>query len=531
MAEEFLDGSPRSEAAPRPGPGFWVLFTFLAVLCVAPVFRREFLPAVDYPQHISTVRFLRLAFEDPAAFHATFGTRLLQPYWGFYLPALLFSAVMPVDLAGKVCVAVILLLIPLALLVLGRQEGLDARISLLGFPLIYSFSFFWGFFPFLAGAVCGLLGLVPVLKFARTKSSRALLGLHVASLVVFLAHATAWGFWIGWAGWILVTARPRLAIRDLLRAGSAFLLPAVLFVAWSSSVETSGTLRWMREYPFNEGLDVRLRELPHNAFLTISPAAEAALFSLFVAALLVLGLGRYEAGARARTVRWLGLAALMGLAYFVVPHQFLGLNYTYQRTLVFALFFAILASARELRFPRAVLLAGVGLSLATAILADESSRRFNEEMAGLKSCLMKAAPRSTLMGLIPERRLPELRLALFLHTSSYHAYFNLGRVYTHSMETLPTPPIYFRDRTLFQGPRPVFESLPFSFEYPAEAKNVRYFLIRARLFTLTETGPKQTDELLLKGGLARSRLVCDNGLWRLYENLDLMSPNPPEGSR
>lgn len=141
-------------------------------------------------------------------------------------------------------------------------------------------------------------------------------------------------------------------------------------------------------------------------------------------------------------------------------------------------------------------------------------------MTGLKTCLGAAAPRSTLMGLLPERFLMEARLPLFLHTPDYHTSWNLGRVYTHFMETLPTSAVYFKDRGLFDGPRPTFDVHPFSFRYPAEARNVRYFLVRAFPLTETSRGRISTDRLLLKGGLERSRLVCESGLWRLYENLD-----------
>lgn len=510
-----------NEPVPPAGSWFWLLFLALAAISVVPILRWEFVPAADYPTHISITRLLRLAFEDPAYFHATFDTRLVQPYWGFYLPVLLLSVFLPLRYAAAAAVAMTLLLIPVSIARLARRERLDLRVALLGFPLMYSFNFYWGFFPFLAGTALGLLGLPSSLDYAETRSRSSLVRLHVWSLVIFVAHATAWGFWLGWVGWILISTRPRLSIRDLAKGASAFVVPFLAMMAWNRGVESTGTLRWMREHPADYPLWVRWRDLVHTAFVSISPEAETGLFTLFVAAVAFLAIGRYEPGASGRLLRWLGLAGWMALAYFVVPHQFLGLNYTYERTLLFALLFVPLSAARQLRFPRAFTGVAIALALLSVFLADESARLFNDEMRGLKTCLSGAAPRSTLMGLIPERRLSELRIAVFLHTADYHTYWNLGRVYTHSMETLPTTPVYFRDRTLFNGPRPLFDSHPFTFKWPEEARNVRYFLIRAYPLALTDAGAKPTDPLLLKGGLARSRLVCESGMWRLYENLDM----------
>jgi hypothetical protein len=500
-----------------PGRLFWCLFAALAVLSLLPLGVGELLPAVDCSTHLSMLRALRLRFSDPQAFHAAYGTRLVQPYWGFYLPVLLLSAVTSLDVAGKIVLALTQLSVPLAVLLIARRERVDPRVSLLAFPLLYSFSYYWGFFPYLAATSVALLALLATLRFAEQGTLRSLAALHATSLLVFVAHATAWALWVGWSGWLVVTARQR-RWSLLAKGASAALLPAVLFVLWQRSTEVWGNLAYVRDHPGRHQLWFRLQAFAHVAFPSVNREIEYALLALFVVAL-VVALARSRNGATSAKVRWGGLALLSLAGYWIVPQDVGGLSFVYQRFLVFAPLFALLCAGSVLARPRLTMALACVVSLLGLFFHSAIAVGYNREMEGARRCLRQATPRTRLVGLMVSRGSRHIDIPLFLHADNYHSYWNLGRVHASSMEQLPTTPVYSRPLHVFPTPVPLLEWRPLSFRYDPMGKDAGYFLVRApQRVRLEGGGEVPFDRVLLGAGWERAQLVCASGPWRLYLN-------------
>jgi hypothetical protein len=480
------------------------------------------------------LRILRLAFEDPATFHATYGTRLLQPYWGYYAPVLLFSAVLPLDLAAKLVTGLALVGLPISTALLARREGLRPIVALPAFALCFNYSYWWGFIPFLCGVVAALFGLLVVLRYAGSPGLRNLGLLCLASLGVFVAHALAWLFFAVASAWLLLARVSRASWRRLAAGASAFALPVALMVGWNHGLEKMVFHKWVLEHPARVPLGARAWDLPHIAFLSLDRTMEWVLLGLWVLLVLLAMVGPSDATRRRQCFRWGGLALIMFAGFWLLPQDIGGLSFVYQRPLLLALLFPLLCAPREQRLRRPFVLAGftvVAFNLASSALMIHG---FNHEMKDARACLSHARPRSSLMGLMLDPTPVAVRYPLFLHVDNYHTYWNFGRVYTHSMDMVPTTPVYYKQRDFFYGPVPGFEWRPLTFraEY---GKNIDYFLVHAPAYLqLEKFGRVPTDRLLLKEALAESEIVCSEGQWRLYAHrpgAQSSDPGPPASPR
>jgi hypothetical protein len=506
---------------------FWTLFGTLSILAVAPLFLFEFVPGVDTSTHLSMLKILRFGLDDPGSFHQLYGTRLLQPYWGYYAPVLLLSFVVPLELAARLVLAVTLLLGPLATVLLLRRGGADPWAALLSFPLVYSFSFWWGFYPHLVGVGIALFGLVAVERWVEAPGRGTFVWLLLTSVAILLCQAVAWFFWAGWAAFLLLTDRRTRRRSTLLGTLPVFLLPVLLLLAYNASLEPSGNLAWIREHPLSHPFARRARDFLRNTFLAPEVRTEVALLLVFLLLAAIWAVGparRLRPGAW----RWAALGAMMIAGYWILPQDFLGVSFFYQRLPQLGFVFLILAAAPRPRFRLPAALASAAFAFYAIYNATVIVSGVNDEMRGLKECLGRAAPKTNLIGLIWENNAKTADQPFFLHADNYHAYWNGGRVYAHSMEMLPTTPVFWRDRTAFDRVRPAFDWRPWEFEYGPMSGKVRYFLVHGPNVVLLPGAktPIDVDETLLKDGLSRCRLVCRSGLWRLYENSGVAPQDP-----
>jgi hypothetical protein len=508
---------------------FWVTFGALAVVSLCPLFASELVPGVDYSTHLSMIRILRLWFEDRARFHESYGTRLVQPYWGFYLPVLLLSAVMSIDLAGKVVLGAILVGIPVAVLRLCRREAIDPRVSFLAFPVIYSASYYWGFAPFLAGTTLALLSLPAVMRFAESGSTGDLARVCAWMMAIFCAHAVAFALWIGCAGWIVLAWRWPPRWPTLARFAAAVAVPLTLFLLWNRSVPVWGNLASARLHPGSASVYYRGVRFVHEAFTLPDKGMESAVAIAFTVASLLLLVGDYGRDQRARLVRWVPLAALAFLGYWFVPPDVFGLNVVYPRLLVFSMLFAIPCAAPRPQYANVVAALAVALTITTAAGHTLIARRYGLEMADLRRCLDQARPGTNLVGLIGTRKPKSGDQPLLLHADNYHTYWNLGRVFSHSMDMLPTTPVYYRAATPFGPGAPAgFDWIPEIFDYGKYAAQVHYFLVhdpdRIQIGQVGRLRP--AEEVYFKRWQPSVKLVCRQGMWKLYENLPVTRGAP-----
>jgi hypothetical protein len=485
------------------------LWVVVALLVIAPLFASRLVPGIDYPTHLSIVRLLRTYFEDRAYFHATFETNLFQPYWlSFYAPTLLLSALLPLEIAGKVVIALGLLCQPLALYLLADREGANPRIALLGSALLYGFSFYVGLEPFIIGTHLALLALVVVLRFDQKGDK--LWSLHLVSVALVFAHPLAWALFTAWSSWLLLTGTRR----RLLAASTATLAPLVVLFLYNRSLQSWKLLSSLRGGAApSMSLGLRAKFFASTPFTSIAPEVEWGLLFVFVAIVAVAMVGERD---RRRMLRWGGLAAIMLIAYFVVPHSALGILYAHTRVLPFALLFVLLAVPRAPRMERVAVAASMVFVAFVSLNHVFIFSRFAAESAGAVDCLPRARPKTKLVGLITERDPVIVRYPLFLHIDNYHSVWSGGAVINHlAVVSGPSTPLRYRTPP-FAATMLGMEEYPQFFDYERMSPGVDYFFMH---------GPKRDaqhrdlDMMLLQRGVLRSKLICESGAFRLYEHV------------
>jgi hypothetical protein len=509
-------GEAPTPEAPRLG---WLRWVFLLLACVSvlPLFFGE-VPGVDYPMHLSYARFLRHYFEDASRFHELFGTRLWQPYWGFNGLVLALSTVFSVEAAGRIVLGFAILSVPVAVLRLAREEGLSPVLCLPVFALSYHYLFYWGFVPFMVGAGVALLGLRPVLRFARAPRARSLLFLHLISLAVLSCHVLAWCFWAAWALWIFATEGNRRPL-FLLQASSLVVPAAILIGLWRASLEVWGNLSITMRNPLFESIEKKSDLFAQIFFPSVSSALSWLALALLVVLLFLAARGPRTKDERRRLLRFGGLAAFMFVGYWLLPQDLGGIHFLFQRFLLFTALFLLLCASSKLRHPRLFVVLSVALSIGVSAQHLVSFRKFGQELAGARHCLSRVEKQTRLLGLMVQRESAVVPFPLFLHADNYHAFWNLGRVATHPMEVLSAAPVYFRAPLDRSRVPPFFEWLPLLFDYPKMGVGMDYFLVHGPRTIATPAGRLDLDTLLFKQNLAEVKLICEADRWRLYENL------------
>ena len=484
------------------------LFVVCSLAVIVPICLEDFQIGVDTPTHLSILRVMRLAFEDPSAFHRDYAVRMLQPYWGYYAPTLLLSVVLPLDLSAKLITGLTLIGIPIATALIAKREGLKPIVALPAFALCYNFNFWFGFLPFLSGLVALLFGLLSVLRYQDSPGWRNLGLLGLVSLGVFASHVIAWLLFGACSAWLLFVRAPRSPLRAAVIGLFALVPAALLLLAWSRGVERTAASNFIVNNPLSHDVAIKAWNLPHNAFSSIDPTTEFLLLGLWLGLLTLAMAGPVDAARKERCFTWGGLAMAMFAGYWVVPQDLAGVAFLYERLIMFALLFPLLCVAKRRPFERlmpALSLAMVALTLSLSALMF---RQFNGEMSGAKTCLATARPRSNLMGLMLESGFSSWGQPLMLHADSYHLYWNLGRVFGHAMDAAPNSLVYYRQQDVFHALVPTLEWQPLSYR-PAYGKNIDYFLIH---------GPARHDIALLKDTLQGLDLACEQGQWRLYSS-------------
>jgi len=173
----------------------WRVLTLgLSAACIFPIFRVQYLPIQDLPQHLAAIRVLH-DFDDPVLrFSQFFELQLLRTqYLTVYFATHLLAYVLDLELAIRLVIAVVLLSVPWSLAALLRALGKDQRFALLAFPLAYNAHFLLGFLNFIAAIGLMLYGLTLAVQLrereqARVSTTRHAVLLGAVALACFYSH-------------------------------------------------------------------------------------------------------------------------------------------------------------------------------------------------------------------------------------------------------------------------------------------------------------------------------------------------------
>jgi hypothetical protein len=370
---------------------WWVALIAVSVALVFPMLLTDVPPLLDYPNHLARLMVLADNGADPilASFY--------KPSWGI-IPDLGIDAlgtplmwILPVHVAGRVILSVVLLLPVLGAVAYSRALFGRATWWSLGAALVaYNACYMQGFLNFIAGTGLALLLAASWLRGRDTHPARTLAIAMAGAVVLFFCHLMGLLFYallIGSAElarlpiWL---RDPRRLVLRVAYAASIFVVPAALYL--------SSELNAMAEETVFLPVDKKFAQLL-EPFASYSLSLDIATAVLLTGGLvLAAAAGRLRIPARSAVA--LGLVALI---YVAAPSEYKGTYNLDMRFVVYGgyLMFCGVAPAGFRPRTAKLLMAGVAalFLVRMAILSDVWAGH-NQDLAQLRAVLAHVQPGS-----------------------------------------------------------------------------------------------------------------------------------------
>lgn len=510
--------TPPSSASPasrgRGRLAFLLVFALCAAAALLPLWRARFLPLLDEPNHLSSA-YIWHFFNDPEARLKEFYELKIQPvpFAAYYALVHLLAFATNIEAAHKIVLSAYVLSLPVAALLWARRTKRSAWLSILTFPLAYSYSWSYGFHPFAIGLATALFALIALDAFFERP--RASLGLAVMLLALgcALSHVLALVTFFMGAPVLALASRPKWR---RVAAAFALLTPAIALVFWQ--LFRSQTQIWSA--PKSAGLAYQgyhapvlemLRELPTYTLDSVAGDADLWVFGVLAgaAALLFLsglwtrrpgGVGGWRAALFAN--RGAALLGAMLACYLIVPlHLQRPFDWWFVggRFATAICFFAFLLPAGPIRGLRLLLIApAVAAALFLPIHISQRYVEFNQRAAPFVRLVERTRPGTDVLFLsMKPRGDPGLNVEAYNQFASWvqivrggfsgSGWFNLGFPF-RAKRSLPGPPWYSHEQ----------------FNFATQSGPYEYILVH------NERRP------VLPPGQTTFRLVERDGDWTLY---------------
>jgi len=372
-----------------------VLLISAFLLSTLPLWFASFPPLHDYPFHLARMAVLNdLLHGGPRAQFYQWGS-LMLPNLAMDVVVLGLSQLMPVLLAGRVFVALTLLLLFGGVAFLHR--GLTGRRSLVPLGaavLLFNWIFLMGFLNYLFG-VALLLWSLGIHWRLRQSPAWLRLGIGTASaLLLFFAHFVALGLYALAVGGIALRrywheGRDwRLPLLDAL----PFLAPFALFLLRSPTAGESG-----HRVSFHEGAEfIPLRAIGHKIeHILKAPLSGDLMIDAISAVMVAFGLTLLLRLARVRIVaplRW--AAAILAATYFIAPWGLFGGWFVDARVPIVAALVALAATRVEIDSTvwRRAMVAGLFALLAVRAVGLSMTWAEADRVHGRFVAVMRAIP-------------------------------------------------------------------------------------------------------------------------------------------
>jgi hypothetical protein len=498
----MTSGTPPADAPLEPPRDYFLpAFVVCALVALVPLWSATYLPMTDLPQHAAQIFFWQ-HHDDPAYdLAARTEFQWFTPYLLGYALWRLLAFVLPIPVGAQVLASVAVLAWPLAFLVWFRRTGqTDRWWALLGFPLAYSFSFYFGFLNYLLALPLSLLALASGWRYAQAPDARGGWLLVLWGAVLFAAHGLTLGFVLPILASLILLQAPdvRAGLRRLWPLACWLLLIAAYAVAYLRMCEQQ---QWVdtREHHWDLSW-IRLVFLPH--MLIGFPQDWLGASWVLAAAL--------TAGYVLRPVRslsaWTPAAWALG-AFLLGPDTALGTNLLCYRFAAFLPPFA-LAGLREAGSPartRVVRVVLVALTLFWLGVLSVRFRGFEEEARAFAPVLQRLPPQKKVLPLIFDSTSAHVSGLPYLHFATWYEVEKGGRA---GFSFLDFGRGVLRSRP---GVRKLaderLQMSPGTFTWE-EGRAFDYFLVRAK----EDKGPRLFAE-------ADAPVVCvlQSGEWYLYE--------------
>ena len=519
-------------------PLFLLAYAICSVFALRPVWGVEWLPLLDWPQHVGLVSVVANALDATSGTHPHYEpyaaiTSYLTLYWG---GAILSKLVGSTTVALKLILSVYFLALPASLASVLHRFGRSPWPALLAFTAAWCWPLYMGFVAFVLALPLGFFAVASMMRACRSPRRDTLVVLAVLSTLLFFTHAMAYGWFVAAGGVFaigLLAARRRWRTlgKVALAAAPSLLLFGIWFVGQfvTDHIERLGAGTLQIQSPSAAGgADVDYRPLAekldtidfffNEAFRDDADLSVAHLYAQVLVALIVAG-AAITIVRRVRSQRskpwypvWgLVLALLFGSLYFAMPMMANTIWAISPRAIVVGALGALLLVPPLFRRERWNALIGVplvALAIHTANLNHERFAAFQPETDGFEEVMARAEPGRRLYGIVQNAGSSVMSQAVFLHWPAYYM-DEPGGLVGFTFVINPTIPV--RLRTLGTAPYPGRRSEwePHRFRWDIFGPYYDYVLVRGNVGALPASIGARPGEL---------SLVHSAGLWGLYEN-------------
>jgi len=509
-------------------------FALALVAGATPLWSAHQLPMVDLPQHLHLISVLHRLDDPTTLYPRVFVARgELTPYLGYYHLVSGLNWLLPLELANRLFLTLMVIGLPLAMAFLLHALGRPRWPAVLTLPFSYGDSFGWGFVNSNASFVLALLAtglFLHSLTDVARRTRRAMA--HGAMLLaVLLMHVQGFAFLALALPWLLLTTR----VPDSQRGWWRPRLPAVLsalpavalFAVW-------GAGRLLAPTPVEEGapwkawgplfsernvvskpLAQNLDEFPRLLANLLRDGSDRwglrAVTAVALLGLVLWGVGRRAPWREGGVERWRlpGLAVIAFALFLALPFDIRGavyyLNSRYAHLAAPLAIAAVPPLSARLR-PWLLGLAAVSALLLAAPLAS-AFRAFDREAAPLLRFAEETPLGPRIMGLIFDSGSRVMNHPVFLHAAAIPARLR-GGITNFSFALTAHSPLRYRST-----PPPTFPSewRPDGFRWETMGPAYTHFLVRGvspqRIF-----GPRLGTEVTLVDAVGQmSWLARSNG--------------------
>jgi len=393
----------------RETRGWWLSFAICAVAALLQLVATYRLPMADVPQHAAQLTVWKYFDDTCYQFARSYFVNWATPYVIGVAFMHLVSSFMTVQTALKTVIYLTILALPVVMRRLTLFAGIDPFLALLGFPLSFGFTFYWGFINFNFAIPIMLLLLLYACRAADGTGGS--LPIAITAIVVAAAHGLAYAFAVAiTAPMLLVAAFKR---KSLWRALVGLFLPAPFLVLWLASVHAANA----RARAPTQWLLGAVRPAQLLDFALSAGQDPAALG--FAAVLLVIAI---LAGVAPAEQRWRWIPAAAAAAGFIFgPFGAAGQTFLFPRLALIAWASAIIALRPRAPFvPRATvrILIVAACVIWMALLAFRFNA-FHEDADGFDA-LVDAMPSNQRLLVLNTLQSSDITGMPFLHFAGYY---------------------------------------------------------------------------------------------------------------
>lgn len=502
-----------------------------SALFAVPLFLARFPPMVDYPQHLAMAAVYRFWGDAARGFAEHFTLTWWRPHGAWELLTAGLSWLMPIEIAGKLVVALSVAAVGPAALAVLRRRGGDGwwPWALAALACAYGYAFWFGFVGSLAAYPLCLAGVALADRVVAGEGGRrALAGLFALGLLFYAVHLQFLLVLFGAAGWLTICRRVagggwRWRGLAALAPAAALAVGAVAWMRWMLPAEVVSALeRALAATPTAwNPLPVKLATMGGLTFGVHPGGAEhvAALLLLAVGVLAVLfrrpaeapageAAASFEAwtGSRWWRHRFAGLALALLAVYLLVPERVSGFLVAGRLVSLVAMVACCALPAPRLDRRRLLALPVAALVVWQLAVVTLDVRDFDRQADGLSELLAATEPGRDVVGLVFEPatgRVPAF--PVLAHLPAYYQVRRGGRVLVSKIDLTHAPVAYREGSDWGTLPIELSERNPGDFDLGRHGGRFDYALVHgdrghvARLF----------------GG--RSLPVRSAGSWHLVE--------------